>query len=656
MRSSEELEREIASLRERMARLSSASLRISESLDLESVLHEVVDSARALTGAANAAITTVDRTEQFRGFISSGVTDEERRQLWDLPQGERLWGYLLQIQRPLRVDDLASHLDALGIATAPILRRSFMGAQIRHRGVNVGHFYLTNKEGGQGFTEEDEETLVLFASQAAAAIANAQAYREEQRARADLEALVDTSPVGVVVFDAKAGQPSSLNREAMRMVDLLRTPDQAPEDLLSTMSVRRGDGREVSLEEFPVAEALRRGESVRLEEIVLRVPDGRSVTALMNATSIRSEEGDVESVVVTLQDMTSLEEMERLRAEFLAMVSHELRAPLTSIKGSAATLIGSGDSLDPAEALQFHRIIDDQADHMRSLITDLLDVARIETGTLSVSSEASEVSFLVDRARNSFLSGGGRDNIHIEMELDLPPVMADRRRIVQVLVNLLTNAARHSPEPSAITMDVRRSGYHIAFSVADEGVGLSPDRLPHLFRKHSRIDGDDPTGIEGSGVGLAICKGIVEAHGGRIWAESEGHGMGTRLSFTLPVVEDARYDFSKNPPRFPDPAQGTRRGRTRVLVVDDDPQTLRYVRDSLTEAGFVAIVTADPEEVGQLMNAERPHLVLLDLMLPGTDGIELMEDVPALGKVPVIFISAYGGGPAHCQGAGGRGR
>ena len=643
MRSSEELERENDALRERLSRLSEASLRINESLDLDTVLSEVVDSARALTGAANAAITTVDRTEQFRGFISSGLTDEERRQLWDLPQGERLWEYLLQSQRPLRVDDLASHLDALGIATAPILHRSFLGAQIRHRGVNVGHFYLTNKEGGQGFTDEDEETLVLFASQAATAIANAQAYREEQRARADLEALVDTSPVGVVVFDAKAGIPSSMNREVMRMFDLLRTPDQAPEDLLSTLTVRRGDGREVSLEEFPIADALRQGESVRLEEIVLRVPDGRSVTALINATSIRSEEGEVESVVVTLQDMTPLEEMERLRAEFLAMVSHELRAPLTSIKGSTATLIGSGDSLDPAEALQFHRIIDDQAEHMRSLITDLLDVARIETGTLSVSAEASEVSFLVDRARNSFLSGGGGRNIHIEMDLDLPQVMADRRRIVQVLVNLLTNAARHSPEASPITMGVRRNGYHVAFSVADEGVGVTPDRLPHLFRKHSRIEEEDPSGIEGSGVGLAICKGIVEAHGGRIWAESEGRGRGARFSFTLPMVEDARYDVSENPSRSSGPTRESRRGRTRVLVVDDDPQTLRYMRDSLTEAGFAAIVTADPEEVGQLMAEERPHLVLMDLMLPGTDGIELMEDVPALGKVPVIFISAYGG-------------
>ena len=643
MRSSEELERENAGLRERLSRLSEASLRINQSLNLETVLSEVIDSACKLAGAPYGGITLLDQSGQFQAFVTAGLTEAERQSLLDIPDGLPLFEFLSNYPEPLRLSDLSEQARSLGVTTGLMPLTTFLGAPIRHRGTLMGNFYLADKKGGQEFTDEDEETLVMFANQAALVIANARQHREEQRARADLEALVDTSPVAVVVFDAKAGLPRSFNREAMRMVDLLRTPDQAPEDLLSTMTVRRGDGREFSLEEFPVAEALKRGENVRLEEIVLRVPDGRSVTALMNVTSIRSEEGEVESVVATLQDMTPLEEMERLRAEFLAMVSHELRAPLTSIKGSTATLIGSGDSLDPAEALQFHRIIDDQAEHMRSLITDLLDVARIETGTLSVSSEPSEVSFLVDRARNSFLNGDGRKNIHIEMELDLPQVMADRRRIVQVLVNLLSNAARHSPETSAITMDVRRNGYHIVFSVVDEGVGVSADRLPHLFRKHSRIDGDDPSGIEGSGVGLAICKGIVEAHGGRIWAESEGRGRGARFSFTLPMVEDARYDVSENQSRSSGPARESGRGRTRVLVVDDDPQALRYVRDTLTEAGFAATVTADPEEVGQLMAEERPHLVLLDLMLPRTDGIELMEDIPALGKVPVIFISAYGG-------------
>ena len=408
------------------------------------------------------------------------------------------------------------------------------------------------------------------------------------------------------------------------------------------MTVRRGDGRELSLEKYPLAEHLRSGENVRLEEIVLQVPDGRSVTALMNVTSIRSEEGDVESVVATLQDMSPLEEVERLRAEFLAMVSHELRAPLSSIKGSAATLIGSGASLDPAETLQFHRIIDEQAEHMRSLIADLLDVARIETGTLPVSPEVSDAAALVDQARNSFLSGGGHNNIHLDLELDLPQVKADRRRIVQVMVNLLTNAARHSPEASVITVSAGRQGVHVAFSVTDQGVGLPADRLPHLFRKHSRIEGDDLSGITGLGVGLAICKGLVEAHGGRIWAESEGPGMGARLSFTLPVVGDAGYDAPDGPAQSHDQSHQSRRGRTRVLVVDDDPQTLRYVRGALLEAGFAPIVTANANEVGQLMETEKPHLVLLDMMLPGTDGIELMENIPGFEDVPVIFISAYG--------------
>ena len=199
------------------------------------------------------------------------------------------------------------------------------------------------------------------------------------------------------------------------------------------------------LEELPLAKALSSSETVRAEEFVIEVRDGRSVTTLVNATPIWSKDGEVESVVVTLQDMTPVEELERQRAEFLGMVSHELRAPLTSIKGSADTLLESSPELDPAEMAQFHRIIRDQSESMRYLISDLLDVARIETGTLRV---APEVVYLVDEARSRFLSGGGGNNLHIDLPPDLPPVVADRRRIVQVLNNLLSNASRHSQESS----------------------------------------------------------------------------------------------------------------------------------------------------------------------------------------------------------------
>ena len=186
---------------------------------------------------------------------------------------------------------------------------------------------------------------------------------------------------------------------------------------------------------------------------------------LVNATPICSEEGEVESVVVTLRDITALEEMERLRAEFLGMVSHELRAPLTS-RSSADTLMDAAHNLDLAEMHQFHRIIREQADHMQGLITDLLDVARIEAGALSVSPKPTDAAVLVDRARNTFLSGGGRDNLNIDLPRDLPRVMAAQagRRRGRPHIHL-HRASRRLPDAegrddgsSSMTIEPRTNG------------------------------------------------------------------------------------------------------------------------------------------------------------------------------------------------------
>ena len=483
----------------------------------------------------------------------------------------------------------------------------------------------------------------MFTSQAATVIANARRHRDEQRAKADLETLVNTSPVGVVVLDARTGAPVSFNREARRIVDGLRNPDQSPEQFLEVMTVRRADGREISLGEFPLAQAMSAGETVRAEEIVLRVPDGRSVTALLNATPIRSEDGEVESFVVTLQDMTPLEELERLRVEFLGMVSHELRTPLATIKGSTTALLSGSPDLDPAVATQFHRIMDQQVDHMQDLIGDLLDVARIETGTLSVKPVPADVAEMVDDARRRFLSGGGRDNLLVDLAPDLPPVMADRRRIIQVLTNLLSNAAGYSPQGSPIRVIAARDGVHVAVAVSDEGRGLPAEQLPRLFRKFSRIDGGNAgSDVAGSGLGLAICRGIVEAHGGRIWAESDGPGLGARFTFTMPAADGEGIGGAMAPVSTPVRPRRGAGGKLRILAVDDDPQALRYIRNSLSEEGYVPIVTGDPEDVPRLMEEEKPHLVLLDLMLPGSDGIELMNRILKMADVPVIFVSVYG--------------
>ena len=618
---------------DRISRLSAAILRISTSLDLATVLEEVVESARALTGARSGVITTIDERGAIEDFVTSGLPPEERRQMVEWPDGARLFAHLRDQPAPLRVADLRGYLRSLGLAPPPWSATTLQGTPMRYRGEHLGTFFLADKDDGEGFTGEDEEILVLFASQAATAIANARTYRDVERARADLAALVETSPVGVAVFDAGTGHPVSFNREARRIVEGLRTPGCPPEQLLEVITCRHADGREVSLEELPLARQLEGATTMGAEEVELSVPDGRSIRTLINVTPIRSEGGEVVSVVVTLQDLAPLDELERQRAEFLGMVSHELRAPLTSIKGSTATVLGAEPVPPQAEMLQFFRIIDGQADHMRGLIANLLDAGSIEAGTLTVAPEPSNVAALVDRARNTFLSGGGRHAVLIDLPPDLPRAMADRERIVQVLNNLLSNAARHAPAPSPIRVEAAYEGGYIALSVSDEGRGVPPDRLPHLFRKRAGLAG-------GTGLGLAICKGLVEAHGGRIRAASGGTDQGARFTFTLPVAGAATPEPA--PPSGRPRPPGERGEKTRVLVVDDDPQTLRYVRDVLSEAGYAPLVTGDPDGLPSVIRAEKPRLVLLDLMLPGTDGIELMKRVPELADLPVIFISGYG--------------
>ncbi len=634
-----ELRLRIETLEDRISKLSAAVLRISASLDLETVLREIVDSARELTGARYGLITTVDDAGEPQDFVTAGLTPDQHTEIAAWTDGRRLFEHFRDLQEPLRVADLPAYVRRLGFSSELMLSKTMQCTPMRHRDVHVGNFFLGEKEGGPEFTAADEEVLVLFASQAATAIANARTHRDEQRARADLEALVETSPVGVVVFNGRSGRPVSLNREARRIVEGLSMPGGSPEELLSTITCRRADGRELTLAELPMAQRMASAETVRAEEITVSVPDGRSVALLVNATPIRSD-GEVESMVVTLQDLAPLEELERLRAEFLSMVSHELRAPLTSVIGATTTLLRV-PGLDPAEMHELFRIIDEQAGYMRGLLADLLDQGRIETGTVSVACEPAEVAGLVEQARSTFQGGGGTHALSIDLPDDLPRVMADPGRIAQVLNNLFSNASRHSPESSPIRVAAERDGVHVAISVSDEGGGVPPERLPHLFSKHFGAVADGGPRARRYGLGLAICKGLIEAHGGRIWAETGGAGRGTRFTFTVPVAGDAP---DGGPDTAPSGHRPSRKGAepTRILVVDDDPQTLRHVRNALTEADYVPVVTGDPDELLELVRTHKPGLVLLDLVLPGTDGIRLMEGVHELEDLPVIFISAYG--------------
>ncbi len=633
---------EIEALRARIARMNEVSLRITESLDPAAVLHEVVDGARSLTNARYGAVAVFDNSGRVRDFITSGITPQERRQLGSLPQGLGILGYLNEVREPVRLADLTRHPRSVGFPENHLPMRTFLGTPIRHLGEPVGNIYLTEKEGGEEFSEEDEETLVMFASQAAIAIGNALRHQEERRVRNEMEterrrldALVESSPVGVMVVDAATRTFARVNREAERILGMSPEPGSKLVDYHQVAIYRRTDGKKYEGHERPLARALDRGEVIRAEEILVDLPGGRRVTTLVNATPIYSDGGGIVSAVAVVQDMTTLEEVERLRNEFLAMVSHELRTPLTTIKGCTSVVLGSSDPMDTSEVIQYFRMIDEQCDRLRGLVNNLLDMTRIEAGALSVTPRPTDVGTLVEEAKSAFLRRGARNKVEIGLDPDLPQVSADKRRVTQVMDNLLSNASKYSPEGSTIGVTGSRDGVYVSISVVDEGRGVPSNELARLFKKFSRIGGGEKgREIAGEGLGLAICKGIIEAHGGRIWAESEGENQGTRITFTIPEVSDTSQqssskDFAAAPAE-----------QHRVLAVDDEPQVLWLLRNILSDHGYKLFGTADPDEMMHLLEMEQPNLVLLDLMLPGTSGFELMERIRRVSEVPIIFLSA----------------
>ena len=233
------------------------------------------------------------------------------------------------------------------------------------------------------------------------------------------------------------------------------------------------DGKDISLAELPTTKALRSGETVLADEIVIHLPDGRAVHTLVNARPIYGEDGEIMSVVATLQDITPLEELKRQRATFLSRVSLELRTPLTSIKGSAATILNSSHPLETSELRQFLRIIDEQAGHMRHLVSNLVDMTQIESGTLSVTPEPMDVEELVTEASEAFVGEGVAVHVEVELAPDLPRVMANRQRMSQAIGILLKCASEHN---QTIRMSASLEDLYVAVTVESAGGGLPADR------------------------------------------------------------------------------------------------------------------------------------------------------------------------------------
>ncbi len=369
--------------------------------------------------------------------------------------------------------------------------------------------------------------------------------------------------------------------------------------------------------------------------------DGSVVWTEEHNSLVLDQQGAVTAIVAIVRDISeriqSEEELERLRSEFLGMVTHELKTPLTAIKGSAATVLGSKTPLSDAAYRELFEIVDQQADRLRGLADDLLDMTRIETGTLSVSPQRVDLHEILEQARTVFAHSGRSQCLDAQIPDELPCVFADGQRMIQVITNLLNNAAQFSSPAGIIELLAEHDGVEVTVRVRDHGRGIAPEKLPELFKKFSQVHEAGTRRLGGAGLGLAISKGIIESHGGRIWAESAGEGQGATFSFTLPAA-DAVPAEERPASRA---APGRRRGKkTRVLAIDDEPQILNYLRRSLGDAGHEALLTSEPAELVSLAELEEPDIVLLDIRLPGTSGFELFRRIREFSTVPVIFLTA----------------
>ena len=305
------------------------------------------------------------------------------------------------------------------------------------------------------------------------------------------------------------------------------------------------DGTPYSLSTSPILQALRRCEPIRMRDEVFWRKDGTAIPVEYSANPLL-DDGRVSGMVVAFQDVSERRRLEKMKDEFISTVSHELKTPLTSLRASLG-LIQSG-TLDkrPEKQRQMIDMAIENSDRLVRLVNDILDFDRGERGRLPLNRGTVEPVTLLRRSADVAYNAATQARIDFRFDVNASPVFADEDRVLQVLSELVTNAIKFSAEGTTIRLAARNmeasapgagaSGAgEVCFMVEDQGRGIAPEKLERIFERFHQGDASDARELGGTGLGLALCRSIVEQHGGRIWAESEV-GKGSRFLFTLPAA------------------------------------------------------------------------------------------------------------------------
>jgi PAS domain S-box-containing protein len=459
--------------------------------------------------------------------------------------------------------------------------------------------------------------------------------RQHQEESSKRESILASIADGVV-FNDQQGQIVLVNRAAEQ---ILRLPaaELIGHDLKELFELFTAGARDEILEAMRTLLTDPQAELPPLAaETVLQMDD---LIISAHLAPVITEKGQFLGIVTVLRDITREVEADRAKSEFVSTVSHELRTPMTAIKGYTDLLYGGmvGEINDNQK--RFLGIVRNNADRLTALISDLLDISRIETGRVRFEPETVRLGDVVRNVIEALAPSAAAKghSLTYRVEAGLPEVMGDAVRLNQVFTNLVANAINYTPDEGEISVDVYSVEGAVRADVTDTGIGIFTEDLRKIFDRFYRADHPLVQESRGTGLGLSIVKMFIEMHGGRVWAESDV-GKGSTFTVILPLPTTPKEAL----PGPDAPGAVIRFDKRHVLVADDDPDIADLVKLQLVEAGYRVTVVGRGAKVFEVARRYCPDLIILDILLPDMDGravLEALKSAPATADIPVVMLT-----------------
>jgi PAS domain S-box-containing protein len=492
-------------------------------LDLSAVLELTLRSAVELL-AGQAGLITLRRDDgSFFPHASIGLPPQA------VPLFEPLWRDLESEESRGAIPDMSLRL-ALGSKAAGVPLRQVVALPMELGDETIGYIFIFRARGA-AFSSNDRQVLSTFADQAAIAVQNARLYQQVSTERERLDAIIENSGDGVMIINPyriiQTWNKALVNLTGIPAAEAIGRP------CYEVLNLRTRPGISVCHTACPLVHPPADGR-LYAEGLHQRA-DGLAITLADNYSPQFNEEGQITQFIANVRDMTRLREAEELKQTLLSVISHELKTPVSIIKGYAGTLAREDANWDKATLAEGLAVIEEEADRLDHLINNLLEASRLQAGGVKLRLGFVDLSDMAKSTVEKLQTTTDKHTFTLDFPEDFPPIQGDHERLQEVLTNLIGNAIKYSPDGGLIKVGgLVTDANTVRLYVSDEGIGISPGDQEQIFDRFYRVDNGLTRQTPGTGLGLFLVKAVVEAHGGQVRVESTP-GQGSVFWVELPI-------------------------------------------------------------------------------------------------------------------------